>query len=325
MHALREFGVAPEPLLEKHGIAPDFELIPDYLVSARLLHGYIADARRHAAPGAVSAAAGLHNAANQANPFSDTAWKAVSLLEAIRFHDANVTRYSPENRFCISVGNALGRWEKKDRSPLAETEIFCVANLVGHVRSVLGEDWSPAGIAVSVADPATLASLPLFEGVPTFRVPSSAAIHVPAALLAAPIRCRIAARGDRPLPADLSDLDFVQSLRELVRSYVRVSDPSIDKVALAAGMSRRTLQRRLTETGVSYSGLLDQVRFEMARELLLDSGELAVTDIGYELGYRDPGSFTRAFRRFAGASPAGFRRASLRGSDETRIRSAKVA
>ena len=104
-----------------------------------------------------------------------------------------------------------------------------------------------------------------------------------------------------------------------------MSDPSIDKVALAAGMSRRTPQRRLTETGVSYSGLLDQVRFEMARELLLDSGELAVTEIGYELGYRDPGSFTRAFRRFAGTSPAGFRRASLRASDETCIRSAKVA
>ncbi len=173
---------------------------------------------------------------------------------------------------------------------------------------MLGKDWSPARVDVSVAEPSTLASLPLFEGVEICRVPTSAAIHIPAPLLAATVRSRDAARSDRRPPSDLGDLDFVQSLRELVRSYVRVRDFGIDKIARAAGMSRRTLQRRLSEVGVSYTALVDQVRFEIARELLLVSPKLAVTHIGYELGYRDPGSFTRAFRRFAGTSPAAFRR-----------------
>lgn len=313
MHALREHGVAPEPLLAKHGIVADFELIPDYMVSARLLHGYIIEAVSHGPPGAVSVAAGLFNAAFQPNPFSDTAWKSVTLLEAIRRHNANVTRYSPENRFRFSVAKGEGHWEKQDRSPLAETEIFCVANLIGHVRMSLGDGWSPPSVDVSVAEPSTLASLPLFEGVSVRAVPISATIHIPLSALALPSSSRDAGLSERALPDDFGDLDFVQSMRELIRSYVRVGELSFSNVALAAGLSRRTLQRRLSDVGISYSGMVDQVRFEVARELLLESPELPVTQIGYELGYADPGSFTRAFRRFAGTSPIAFRRASPSG------------
>jgi AraC-like DNA-binding protein len=67
-------------------------------------------------------------------------------------------------------------------------------------------------------------------------------------------------------------------------------------------MSNRTLQRRLAAHGVSFNELIDQIRFDMAKQLLEDK-VISVTDISGELGYTDPASFTRAFRRWAGVSP----------------------
>jgi len=48
-------------------------------------------------------------------------------------------------------------------------------------------------------------------------------------------------------------------------------------------------------------------RMKRAQELLLRS-TLAVTQIGIRVGFRETSSFTRAYRRYAGITPSGFRR-----------------
>jgi len=58
---------------------------------------------------------------------------------------------------------------------------------------------------------------------------------------------------------------------------------------------------------LSYSKLVDQVRFDLAVDLIQNSG-LRLTDIAAELGYSSLGNFTRAFQRFAGVPPEEFRR-----------------
>ena len=68
-------------------------------------------------------------------------------------------------------------------------------------------------------------------------------------------------------------------------------------------MSVRTLQRRLSEQGITYSHLLEELRHDTAISLLRDPS-LKVSDIGRELGYRDPAIFTRAFRRWTGVTPS---------------------
>ena len=67
-------------------------------------------------------------------------------------------------------------------------------------------------------------------------------------------------------------------------------------------------------------GIIAVVRSESTRPvpdaaeieaLLTSASDMSVTEIGFELGYRDPGSFSRAFRRSAGLSPTDFRRQQL--------------
>ena len=83
--------------------------------------------------------------------------------------------------------------------------------------------------------------------------------------------------------------------------------PSIEVAAEAAGLSVRTLQRRLALEGLNYSELVEQARFQIATQLLEDA-DVKVTDVAFDLGYSDVAHFSRAFHRWAGVSPRAYRR-----------------
>jgi len=76
--------------------------------------------------------------------------------------------------------------------------------------------------------------------------------------------------------------------------------------AEAAGMSVRSLQRRLASEGLTFSQLVDEVRLEMAVPQLRDP-DIRITDVAFGLGYSDPAHFTRAFSRWAGVAPSEYR------------------
>jgi len=69
----------------------------------------------------------------------------------------------------------------------------------------------------------------------------------------------------------------------------------------ALGISRRTLVRRLAETGVNFRDLLDSEMKRRAHELL-EAGSLSHAEIAVRLGYADPTSFSRACRRWFGSA-----------------------
>ncbi|MCC6994067.1 MAG: AraC family transcriptional regulator [Deltaproteobacteria bacterium] len=81
----------------------------------------------------------------------------------------------------------------------------------------------------------------------------------------------------------------------------------LDEVARALAMSPRTLKRRLSEAGASFSELLDEQRRDRAL-LLLRDGALTLDAIAERLGYSDVANFTRAFRRWTGKTPGALRR-----------------
>lgn len=58
--------------------------------------------------------------------------------------------------------------------------------------------------------------------------------------------------------------------------------------------------------GVSFQDYLKQKRMQAASDLLLNSN-VAVSGVGYLLGFRDPSYFTRSFRQFFGCSPSAYR------------------
>ena len=75
-----------------------------------------------------------------------------------------------------------------------------------------------------------------------------------------------------------------------------------DRVARAVGLSRRSLHRRLSERGLTYQALVDDLRHRTARSLL-DRGEHNITEVAFLVGFSDPSGFRRAYRRWTGQAP----------------------
>jgi AraC-like DNA-binding protein len=74
------------------------------------------------------------------------------------------------------------------------------------------------------------------------------------------------------------------------------------EIARQLGVSQRTLARRLSEEGVTFSELLDSLRSDLANRHLADR-DLAISQIAWLLGYRDVGAFSHAFKRWTGKAP----------------------
>jgi AraC-like DNA-binding protein len=102
------------------------------------------------------------------------------------------------------------------------------------------------------------------------------------------------------------DIDFPSIVRRMIRRQLLVDSCSADDVAGALAMHRRTLDRRLHSSGVSFQELLDAVKYDVARHLLQETG-LSVEQISIHLRYGSVGNFSTAFRRWSGESPRQFR------------------
>lgn len=74
------------------------------------------------------------------------------------------------------------------------------------------------------------------------------------------------------------------------------------EMARRLGMSQRTLARRLAAEGVTFVGILAELRADLAKEYLNDE-DLAISEIAWLLGYQEVGAFTNAFKRWTGKTP----------------------
>ena len=82
--------------------------------------------------------------------------------------------------------------------------------------------------------------------------------------------------------------------------------PNQQQIADALNMSNRTLQRKLKSEGTSFMDLLQDTRMQLARRYLLQPTR-SVVETSYMLGFSEPSTFSRAFKRWTGQAPAEFR------------------
>lgn len=78
-------------------------------------------------------------------------------------------------------------------------------------------------------------------------------------------------------------------------------------IAARLALSPRTLQRRLREAGLSFNQLVDETRQQLVLHYLRDPA-LELAEIAFLVGFSEPGSLARAFRRWTGKSPGEYRR-----------------
>jgi AraC-like DNA-binding protein len=114
---------------------------------------------------------------------------------------------------------------------------------------------------------------------------------------------------DTMLGAELALLDksdVVARCRAAVLEHLTSGEVSEEDTAKLLHMSPRTLQRKLAEASLTYQQLVDDTRKDLALRYIDDAGR-SLSDITFSLGFSQPSAFTRAFKRWTGASPTDYR------------------
>jgi len=103
-------------------------------------------------------------------------------------------------------------------------------------------------------------------------------------------------------------LDLVQQVKELVGEQLAFGGAAIENIAGQLKMQKRKLQRLLAEQGLHFESIVDELRCDLATEYL-SNDVLSLQAVGTLLGYNEQSSFTRACKRWFGASPKHVRQA----------------
>jgi len=107
----------------------------------------------------------------------------------------------------------------------------------------------------------------------------------------------------------LNELQRTFSIRisHSIRIQLKTGVTSKELIAAELNMTTRTLQRKLVNEGSSYQELLNQIRLQMASDMLINT-QLGIQDIAYNLGFSDGRSFHRSFKDWTGTTPGKFRK-----------------
>jgi AraC-like DNA-binding protein len=115
---------------------------------------------------------------------------------------------------------------------------------------------------------------------------------------------------DRRLEDHEASESVVEQTRWVLRRRLTAGRPDIRSVAAELAMSERSLQRRLTDEGISFQTLVSETRHQLALEHLADSS-LTLIEVAFLLGYEDQNSFFRAFRQWEDRTPSEWRAANV--------------
>lgn len=186
-----------------------------------------------------------------------------------------------------------------------------LAVTVNALRTLCGSDWNPIEVLLPRSVPAN--SEPYRRH---FRAPVRFNQEM-AALVMAESDLDLRIMGADPLLREMLEervkelkggagSEFSDDIRRLLRTRLTSDRCSADDIARLLAMHRRTLSRRLKGSGMGYRAITNEIRFEIARQLLEDT-EVPLCQIAVALGYSEASAFTRAFRRWSGQTPRTWR------------------
>ena len=176
------------------------------------------------------------------------------------------------------------------------------------MRDIMGPAFTPDQISLAYAEPHDF-GLPTsqigcrlsFESKTNQIIFRSAWLDRPASLGNKTTYPAVVALCDDLLNDLKSRIGVAGEIRALLLREI-TNPPTLAAIARHLEVSDRSLRRQLREQGISFRGLLDELRMQIALKYLRTT-RLANEDIALALGFSDAANFRRAFRRWTKKSP----------------------
>jgi AraC-like DNA-binding protein len=312
----RRMGGDPWRILERHGIDPRIAKDPESFIDCQS----VVDALEYCGSAFNDPLFGLHMAlAQEPDVFgcvTALCRSAPTVAEAIdKLAEYMPIVHSPESLLELVRGKDVAELQWGVRSDLGVNEQAHYQTLVLFMkllRALGGPRFTPSYI--SLAMDTRPQDVPDIENAMGCQVRSRGAVN----LIAFPLHVL-----DQPTPTAnrllfrlvdgyLSRVKAASrtSILDRVHDYVRGALPSgncsIERCAEKLGTSVRTLQARLTRSGVRFSDILEEQRIKLAKDYLQQE-DMSLDEVALLLGYSEQTSFGRAFKRWTGSTPQRYR------------------
>jgi AraC-like DNA-binding protein len=236
------------------------------------------------------------------------------LRRDFHLHDRGAVPYVADlGDGCVALGYALSR---HDTEAVAVTYDLAIGIGLKLLQALCGSGFTARQVSFAHRAPKDARPHRRFFGAPLVFDAAHTQIEFDAAWLARPLPgSEAAARAALQHAARGFDADMPRSLGERVRSVAQtllmsgsLSEP---RIAAELGLHSRNLRRKLAAEGMGVQALIDEVRDQLARQLLAET-RLPLADIALALQYTDVASFARAFKRRIGVPPGRWRMQRIR-------------
>lgn len=189
-------------------------------------------------------------------------------------------------------------------------DLYSLVVTINTLRRFFGPDWHPDEVRLLAGVEGVVGDYSIFGDARVFTEQPYSSFTIPNRLVFLPFpnSLRPSGQGGTALSGAEPTMPkgFQESVELLVQTLLWDGYPDVHLAAEAAGMSPRTLQRRLAEIGLTYSQVVKGCRVRLAAEWLAES-DSAIAEIAASLGYTSAANFARAFRQQTGMSPSFFR------------------
>ncbi len=315
---LGKIGSPCERLLETARLAPDLLTDPGALFPLRQGLRFIDAAAQSQGIQDLGLIVGQRTQVVDLLPLGGLLSPHQTLAEAIALLVRNIRYFNSGQDLSLECRDHLAFFRHcLPSTPDRHAGIFSLMLMIDVIRLAGGPHWHPDAVYLpqSEADRAhayeAALSVPCRRGKDCWTV-----VFDEAMLEERLLYCRPGAHSTDEIVAELQCCapagEFHSSLRQLIASMLPLGSPALGAVANVGGLSPRTLQRRLSVAGWTYSDVVEDVRREAAMRLLRKR-DVKIVNVAYDLGYTDAANFTRAFRRWTGMSPRVFQTTQIQG------------
>jgi AraC-like DNA-binding protein len=310
---VRQLGADPAGTLRRAGLPPDALDDPERCVPYAALQQLLCEVVRETQCGHFGLLVGRSCRLGDLGVVGELVRNSPTVREALQtlvvyqhLNSHGGLAFLIENGEWVDLGYAAYRPGTVDAGQLNDANLAAAFNIM---RELCGVRWVPFEVLLPRSKPEELVHYRnFFKVVPRFNS-ELCALRFPAYWMDQPVEGadRESFRIAEEKASQLRQPDIVQQVYRALRRLLFDNRHSGDSVAQMLRMHRRTLNRRLKVAGVTFQDVLDQVRYDWARQLLFGS-DVALDDVAAALGYSGVSPFMRSFQRWAGTTPARWRR-----------------
>lgn len=246
--------------------------------------------------------------------YSGTMGEAINnMLEIVHFNSSGGVNWS--QRKCQGMIELSVQIDPEYQGLKTQAKYLAIAKAVKHFRGISNNLWNAHTVYFSSAEPADKSVFYKAFGTNIRFDWDYTGLTFDEKMLALPLpnndpRVIDLVRNQLIQSGETGEDNFVIKTKKLIRSAMLFEQPiSLEAISSKLSKYPRTLQNHLKRQHTSYQELLDQVRLEVASDLLMNS-EQSISSISLLVGYSDSSVFSRAFKIRTGQSPLAYRQSS---------------